>query len=656
MKRGTSQPLASVLLLVTLAGCGVEEPIHPVTTGTTSTTTTASVPPPPEAQPGCNPVLGDDCLTPFPSTFFEAKDATTATGVRIALTEKLLPKIPGKPLSVDRYNAKDGFSPATPFFVYFEAGVGPAQLPKLDEIDKSMDPGAVVQILDYETGARVPAFAELDANAIGGSRQSLIVRPMTRLRPGARYVIALRGLKDTAGNALDPAPFRALRDGTTLSESLKPVAARYEEIFTMLEKAGVPRAGLTLAWDVITASDATATSHLVAMRDEALSLVEQDKVTYSAAVTDTPNDANVLRKVVYTVQGPSYLEDDSGKSMLHTGPDGKPALRGYGPMPVVVKIPQCAKNATGPLPVIVFGHGLFGNAEDTLGNPLLEQFGNQLCVVFVGTDWIGLSSQDPATLAGALTQDLNQVYLVTDRLQQAHVNAQVMTRLFQRKLKDDPALAVNGKAVTDALDLAYFGISDGGIQGATFMALSPDIQRGALNVPGCEWSLMIQRSVDFDQLKPLLTLAIPDALDTQVVLGLMQSEWDYADPATFAPHLLHDPLPGSTVKQILVQESIGDAQVPNIATRVLARTIGLSGLDLIHPIYGVPTAQAPVGSAYTQWDAQKMPRPPETNTALSDDNGAHDSVYKYGPAQLQLTEFLKKGGQVQSTCGGSCVF
>ena len=40
------------------------------------------------------------------------------------------------------------------------------------------------------------------------------------------------------------------------------------------------------------------------------------------------------------------------------------------------------------------------------------------------------------------------VYLVTDRLQQAHVNIQVMTRLFLTTLKNDPALAVNGHAVT----------------------------------------------------------------------------------------------------------------------------------------------------------------------------------------------------------------
>src|SRR5208283_3137411 len=107
------------------------------------------------------------------------------------------------------------------------------------------------------------------------------------------------------------------------------------------------------------------------------------------------------------------------------------------------------------------------------------------------------------------------------RLQQAHVNAQVMTHLFLSKLKDDPALAVNGQPVTDGSVVSYFGISLGGIQGNTFMALSPDVERGALNVAGCQWSLMIDRSTDFAQLEPIIDAAIPDPVNQQILMGLL---------------------------------------------------------------------------------------------------------------------------------------
>jgi hypothetical protein len=647
--------LLAAVMFLGLAGCSASEVLSPVPLPMPAPTSSGPVlpPPPPEAAPGCNPVLGDDCLTPFPSTFFEVPDPTTATGVRLALAADVLPQIT-PPLSTERYNQKDGFSPAAQFMVYFKAGVDETELPTLDELDATVNPTSVVQVVDFETGERVPVFAEMDVNGNALGRHALMVRPMTRLRPERRYVIAIVGLHDKKGDALAPAPFVALRDKNPLSKSLAPVADRYEEIFAALESAGVPRAGLTLAWDVITASDGTATSHLQDMRDQALGVLGQ--VTYTSMITDTPSDPNVLRTVIFTVKGPSFLADDSGHSTMNFDAQGNPALRGFDDMPVVVKIPQCALTAKGPLPLIVFGHGLFGDAADTLATPLLEQIGNQACVVFIGTDWIGLASSDLPTLAQYLPQDLNNVYLVTDRLQQAHVNAQVMTRFFLQTLKDDPAVAVNGHAVTDGSVIGYFGVSDGGIQGATFMGISQDVERGALNVPGCEWSLMIQRSVDFAQLSPIIDAALPDPLDLEILLGLTQSEWDYADPATFAPHLILDPLPGVNQKHILLQESEGDAQVPNIATRVLARTMGVPGLDLVTPVFGIPQQQAPLDSAYTQWNSHHTPLPPTTDTALSSDNGAHDAVYQYVPAQTQLLTFLQPGGQVIQTCQGPCSF
>ena len=611
-------------------------------------------PPPPEAQPGCNPIIGDDCATPFPSTFYEVRDPTTATGWHIALGDKALPAIT-PPLQTGRYNSKDGFSPATPFVLYFKNGVDTTQLPTLDQLDQTVNPTSVIQVIDFETGQRVPVFAEMDLNDPSKPDHALLIRPQTRLLPNRRYIVALVGLNDANGNSLAPAPFVALRDQNPLSQSLMPLVETYDEIFAALAQAGVQRSSLTLAFDVVTASDATATTHLQGMLSTALSMTSGLNWTV-ASEEDTPNDPNLLRKVIYNVDVPSFLQDSSGHSFLNMGPDGQPMLRGIDQMPVVVQIPQCALKATGPLQVVVFGHGLFSTAEDELATPLIQQVANQACIVFIGTNWLGLDSDDLPTLQMYLPQDLNNVYLVTDRLQQAHVDAQVMVRLFIERLKDDPALAINGKAVTDASNVVYFGISDGGIQGGTFMALSQDIERGVLNVPGCEWSLMIYRSVDFASIQPLLSLIVPDPVQDQTLLAALQSEWDYTDPATYAPHLLHDPLPGVFTKQILMQESIGDAQVTNVATRVLARTMGIAGLDLIDPIYGVVQMPAPLDSAYTQWNSNPMPLPPAGDLALSSDNGAHDAVYQYLPAQEQILAFLQPNGQVLETCNGPCNF
>ena len=611
--------------------------------------------PPPEPAAGCNPLVGDDCLSPFPSSFNEVVDPTSPTGFRVALDEATLPVPRHSPaLSAARLDRHDGISPATPFVVYFKAGVDPAQLPTLDTLGASVMPSSAVQVIDFATGARVPVFAELDANAFEGQRKSLIIRPMTRLAPATRYVVALVGLNDAAGQPLAPVPFVALRDKQPLSKALAALSSSYEEIFAMLDGAGVPRASLTLAWDVTTASDADATSHLLQMRDTALAMVPSLTWTITSNM-DTPADPNRLRQIIGTFQVPSYLESDTLASVLHEDATGKPVLRGLGTANFVVDIPQCALTATGPLPVLVFGHGLFGTAPDELATAYEKQLGNYLCMIQIGTDWIGLANYDFTTLANNVLPDFNQIHIVTDRLQQSHVNAQVLTRLFLTRMKDDPALQVGGKAVTDGSEVYYYGISDGGIQGGTFMALSQDVTRGVLNVPGCEWSLLMFRSQDFAPLQSLLSGVLPDPFDQEILLAMMQPEFDYTDPASFAPHLLGTPLPGSPAKHILVQESINDAQVSNVATRVLVRTIGLPGMDLETPVFGVTEMRAPLASAYTQWDITPTPIPPAGNTPAEADNGAHEGIRRLVDLESQLKAFLTPTGQVTQTCAGKCV-
>ncbi len=607
-----------------------------------------------EPEPGCNPIVGDDCVTPFPSSFHQRVDPASATGYRVKV-DALVATASGKPIRVDRLNQKDGFSPATPFVVYLKSGVDASQLVGWQDPSASVLPASPVQVIEYATGKRVHAFAELDAGSKrDGDRQALLIRPLARLTPGARYVVALVGLRDPKGKPVLPAPFQALRDKGKLTRALEALQPRYEEIFAALERAGVTRGSLSLAWDVIVASDATATGHLVEMRDRALGMLARGELGYRVTQAKDTNDSNMLREISLAVQAPSFLADETGKSTMVFGPDGKPASRAVVEFPVSITVPRCAEAATEPLPVVVFGHGLFGNAQNTITSAAAKAAANRLCSVFVATDWIGLASDDVKRLPDLLSADINNVYVITDRLQQAHVNAQVMTRAFVTRIKDDPALAVAGRPVTDGKKIYYFGVSNGGIQGTTFMALTPDVQRGVLNVPGGNWSLLIERSTHFAPFSTLFKLVIPDPLDRQLALAGMQSEWDYTDALTFAPHLLAQPLAGSPVKRILMQESLGDAQVTNAATRALARAARIPGLDLTDPVPGLELGRAPLDSAYTQWNARPEIMPPLDNTALAKDNGAHDAFWANPLALQQIEAFCRPDGRVSSVCGGPC--
>ncbi len=375
---------------------------------------------------------------------------------------------------------------------------------------------------------------------------------MTRLLPNTRYIIAILGLKDTTGAAIIPAPFKALRDGTTLSQSLMPVKANYDDIFAKLTAAGVDRTNLTVAWDVTTASDETATSHLTGMVANAFALEAAGSLGYTITTPGTPTTTGDLyQEILATVKTPQYLLDNTGKSNLGFGADGQPVQNGTVDTPIVIHIPQCVTdpNTKFPIPTVVFGHGLFGSALETLQSPVFEAMSNTRCAIYIGTDWIGLSSSDITNVINIVSGDLNNVYVITDRLQQAHVNINTMTRVFANEIVKDPIMQVNGVPITDGKEIYYFGVSMGGIEGVTFMGINPDITRGVLNVPGAEWSLLMYRSTDFAMLKVLLSATFSDSLDAQVAIAATQPEWDYTDPATFAPHVIAAPLPGVPAKQ-----------------------------------------------------------------------------------------------------------
>ncbi|HXU69524.1 MAG TPA: hypothetical protein VN947_09345 [Polyangia bacterium] len=617
--------------------------------------------PPAEVPAGCNPVIGDDCATPFPSSFFEVADAASPTGVRVAVAANVWPVTATNiPFRGDQLEGRDGFSPATPFIVYFKAGVDPSNLPTDADLTAALNEHATIQIINLADGSRVPLMAELDAAADPslGDRQALIIRPMARLDNSAHYAIVILGLRDPMGDDLTPPGFRALRDKGALSKSLEPLQSNYEQLFTALAAAGVPRdRNLTLAWDVHTASDASVTGHLYGMVATSLAWLDDGGGHYDiTAVNDTPSDPNLWREIVGTFHVPSFLTDDGPTATLNVDASGNPTVRDTGSAPFVVHIPQCALTATAPLPVIVFGHGLFGTAQNELSSDYQKQLAQTLCMIQIGTDWIGLAQYDFSTVASSVLGDLNQFPIVSDRLQQAHVNAQTLVRLFLTQMKDDPMLQAGGHAITDGSQIYYYGISDGGIQGGTFMALSRDVIRGVLNVPGSVWNLMMMRSHDFASLKTFLNSVYPDFLDQQVLIAALQSYWDYTDPISFAPHVIDAPFPSTPPKQILAQESINDAEVPNLATRILVRALGIHGMDLEQPVYGVDVAAAPLDSAYTQWDVHPMPVPPDVNLPPPDDNEAHGAIRMLPLLVKQIQLFFTPTGQVQQTCSDTCVF
>jgi hypothetical protein len=618
---------------------------------------------------GCNPISADHCFLPWPSSFYLAKDASTRTGYRVAYPAGVLPvNKDGVAFDPTRPNLADGFSAASQPLVYFEGGLSTEGLPTdQDDLASSISKDSAVQLLDLETATRVPLFVELDANVEESEIPALIIRPQAPLKYSSHYaVLLLSGVRRADGQPLEPPErFRRIRDGVATGDAALSVeGARMRELFDFVDAQGIGRGNLVFAWDFHTASREATTGNLVSMVDGALaSLPSGGPVVRSAEVTDYDDEQaepNLLRVVEGEMEAPSYLAKDSSSSWLSLDASGSPVL-GKTPFraPFRIHIPRCAATATGPLPILVFGPGIFGSLSGEVTQTYHKKLIERLCVVEATTIWIGLSDRDIYDiLSEVVGKSFSNLPRVTDQLQQAQVNFQTLLRLVQGDFLRSRAMRVGGRPVTDGKTLYYFGVSNGGIQGVTLAALTKEIERFVFNVSGGWWSMMMQRSSDFASLSALLKRMYPSATDRLILVGLSQHYWDATDPIHFAPYLLGTPLTGRSKKKILLQESKDDDQVPNITTQAVARTIGLTQLSpVVEAVYGLSSASAPLDSALAQWSTHPPTTPTGTNTPApkpSDAESAHKKVRTLESFAKQVEGFLKSGGRVQQTCSGVC--
>jgi hypothetical protein len=250
--------------------------------------------------------------------------------------------------------------------------------------------------------------------------------------------------------------------------------------------------------------------------------------------------------------------------------------------------------------------------------------------------------------------DMGAFRTVPDRMCQGFLNMILVTRMMRGGFAKDPAVQFNGKSAIDTTTSYYFGGSEGGILGATFMALTPDILRGGLEVAGQPYNLLLNRSVDYDAYGAIIKGAYPNALDDQLLLGATQMLWDRGEPTGYSKYIENDPLPGTPSHEVLLQLSIGDHQVTTLGGHLMARTIGLSNLKpAVRPIFGIDEIDAPhEGSAMIEYDFG-LPPEPITNVPMREGDDPHGAMKGVPPAGQVHKDFLETG-VVNQYCTDTC--
>jgi hypothetical protein len=209
---------------------------------------------------------------------------------------------------------------------------------------------------------------------------------------------------------------------------------------------------------------------------------------------------------------------------------------------------------------------------------------------------------------------------------------------------------VNGVSVIDTSEVGYFGASLGGIMGGVYMAYEPDVLKGVLGVPGCNWTICFERSFAWPPLQLALQGAYPGFVNDQEIIALMGMGFDRVDPVSVSGPLTTAPITGVPAKKIFLYATLGDSLVSNLASDMLTRSMGIEVMSpSVHEPFGVALSAGPMTSGMVWFDEHPSPLPDPGNLAPADDNGTHADVHERAAALAMIAKFLREG-VIENAC------
>jgi hypothetical protein len=621
----------------------------------------------------CDPIDPRSCQLPYPNDWFTKASKQTDTGRILALQRGDMPKnTDGVNIDPTDLNRNDGFSPGSPILTRVPGiDLKKSGAATIGDEGRSLGKKAPIMLLNARTGKQQLIFSELDAQTTGND-VSLIIHPAKNLEDGQRYIVVLRNLKNASGKVIAPqSAFKAIRDGKAKKGALAKRAKQLDPVLKALDKAGVKRSELYLAWDFTVASTKSLTGRALTIRDDAFKQlgdtnlgdlkVQGSAPKFSITSVEENPDPRLLRKVNGTMTVPCYLNKPGcppgasfnfKKGTIDT-PQQMPGNTMQAPFQCVIPVAAQAK----PARISLYGHGLLGNYTE-VGAGNVKDMANEHDFVFCATFEAGMSNEDIGNAAGILA-NFSTFNTLADRLQQGALNQLYLGRLMlhPQGLASDPSFA----GLIDTSALYSDGNSQGGIFGGMQAALAPDYTRAVLGVPGMNYALLLNRSVDFDQYLAVMRPKYPNELERQLIFSMVQGMWDRGEGNGYANHITRDPLPNTPVKKILMETALGDHQVASIAAEIEARTLGAK---VYQPAYGPGRTNYKTpffgfqalkdndpGSGIVVWDSG-MAVPPLTNTPPRVGDDSHEDPRATPANRLQKSRFLAPGGVISDVCGG----
>jgi len=533
----------------------------------------------------------DDGLTTFPDRSLLADDPTTESGQRVVLDveryAELARRLSGyRATLTDDLSEVDGFGINADAFFQFGRAFDPAQLPEPSEAAPA-EAGVGFVILDADGPRLMPAsITTTDDDA------TLMLSPLRPLPPRtevAAYVT--RSLTAAAGGCLEPSAATA----ALLAGPDPETAAAIDALIDL---------------EVITSA-----SDLVAITTYPTQSIYEDGIAINEDIAgrdfifEAPptcvDEALWTRCEARFVAG-DYRDPEDGVIRRAAGAAIDP--RATYTVPITMWLPL---DRTGSTPVLIYGHGLTGGRGQAAR---LATFAAPQGIATIAID--ALEHGEHPTVEEPGRSELNTVFaffginlaeLRTRALEAARLRDNFAQSTFDRLqltrlLAQHPDVDGDGTDDLDMDQLAYLGVSLGGIMGPQEMALDGSIGAGILVVPGGRVSTIISDSETF---APLITAVRPAGTtegDVRRFFPILQTILERGDPASWAPTLLGERVPGvEGLPDVLAGMVLDDEIVPNIANYAIARALGIPMVEIaLRPQPGIPVITGPLTGNFTR--------------------------------------------------------